>query len=138
MYRFYTVLPVVLALIEKDGRVLLGKRARRPYYNKWDLPGGRVNPHEFLEDAIKREVREETTLQVSKIRLDGGYHYPGNEGSPAIFLLYQVQLFYGQEEQTKELPELNWFSRKDLINLDLTPWSSYFLKGNVKEHIESH
>ncbi len=138
MYQFYTVLPVVLALIEKDRRVLLGKRAHRPYQNKWDLPGGRVNPHEFLEDAIKREVREETDLIISKLSLDGVYHYPGNEGSPAIFLLYRVQLFHGQVKLTKELPELNWFSRKDLINLELTPWSRHFLTENVKNPAKSH
>jgi len=138
MYRFYAVLPVVLALIEKDRRVLLGKRARRPYHYKWDLPGGRVNPREFLEDAIKREVREETDLKISNLSLDGVYHYPGNEGRPAIFLLYRVQLFHGQVALTKELPELDCFSRKDLVNLDLTPWSRYFLTGNNKKHTESH
>jgi len=137
MYRFYTVLPVVLALIEKDRRVLLGKRARRPYHYKWDLPGGRVNPREFLEDAIKREVREETDLKISNLSLDGVYHYPGNEGRPAIFLLYRVQSLHGQVKQTIELSELNWFSRKDLINLDLTPWSRHFLIENVKNP-ESH
>jgi 8-oxo-dGTP pyrophosphatase MutT (NUDIX family) len=137
MYRFYTVLPVVLALIEKDGRVLLGKRANRPYYNKWDLPGGRVNQREFLEDAIKREVKEETALTISKLRLDGAYHYPGNEGSPAIFLLYHIQSFQGEIELTEELPDLNWFNRKDITHLDLTPWSEHFLIGNVKNHTES-
>jgi len=137
MYRFYTVLPVVLALIENEGRVLLGKRARRPYYNRWDLPGGRVNPSEFLEDAIKREVKEETALIISKLRLDGAYHYPGNEGSPAIFLLYYTQFFRGEIELTEELPDLNWFNRKDITHLELTPWSEHFLKENVKNHTKS-
>jgi len=127
MYQFYSVLPVVVALIEREGKVLLGKRANKPYQNKWDLPGGRVNPRELLEDAIKREVHEETNLTISNLKLDRAYHYPGNEGSPAIFLLYQVNSFRGQIELTKELPELDWFSRKEIANLKLTPWSKYFL-----------
>jgi 8-oxo-dGTP diphosphatase len=127
MHRFYSVLPVVVALIESEGKLLLGKRANRPYQNKWDLPGGRVNPGELLEDAITREVREETNLMISNLRLDRAYHYPGNEGSPAIFLLYQVKSFLGQIELTKELPELKWFCRKEVANLELTPWSKHFL-----------
>lgn len=127
MYRFYRVLPVVVALIKKDERILLGKRARKPYHNKWDLPGGRVDPQEFLEDAIKREVKEETSLILSKFTLDQAYHYPGDEGSPAIFLLYQVESFYGQMELTEELPELKWVDRKEIPYLELTPWSKHFL-----------
>ena len=138
MYRFYNVLPVVLALIEKDRCILLGKRSHKPYHNRWDLPGGRVDPRESLEDAVKREIREETTLKISKLKLDRAYHYPGNEGSPAIFLLYRVQSFHGQIELTEELPEINWFNRKDIVNLDLTPWSKHFLTENVKDHRESH
>lgn len=127
MHRFYQVLPVVVALIEKDNSVLLGKRARKPYHDKWDLPGGRVKPGEFLEDAIIREVKEETSLIISKLKLYQAYHYPGNEGSPAIFLLYLVESFHGQKESTEELAEIEWVDRKEIPYLELTPWSKHFL-----------
>jgi len=127
VHRYYCVLPVVLGLIERDGEVLLGRRAHRPYRGRWDLPGGRVEPGEFLEESVRREVAEETKLSVSELRLEGAYHYPGNEGSPAIFLLYKVLSVQGRIELTEELPLLRWFSRGELEALNLTPWSRHFL-----------
>jgi mutator protein MutT len=48
-----------------DGdRVLLIKRAHEPLKGQWSLPGGRVEVGETLEQAIDREVREETGLEV--------------------------------------------------------------------------
>ncbi len=130
-YSYYAVLPVVLGLVEEDGKVLLGRRANRPYRDRWDLPGGRVRPGEPLEDAVKREVVEETKLDIFELRLEGAYHYPGNEGSPAIFLLYRLLSIQGKMETTGELPLLQWFNHNELQDLDLTPWSRHFLLERV-------
>ncbi len=53
-------LPVVCALIERDGRVLLAQRpAHKHLALKWEFPGGKVNPGESAEAALIREIREE-------------------------------------------------------------------------------
>lgn len=125
--RIYNVLPVVLALIEMDGKILLGRRAHRPFRDKWDLPGGKVNPREALEAAVIREIVEETTLNASQMKLEGAFHYLGNEGSPAIFLLFRILSFHGRIELTEEMPEFGWHKSEDLETLDLTPWARHFL-----------
>jgi len=64
--RSYPVRPIVgVGAVVLDGdRVLLVKRAHEPLKGEWSLPGGAVDVGETLEEAIRREVREETCLEV--------------------------------------------------------------------------
>src|ERR1700743_2300605 len=54
------------ALIMRRGSILLGERGREPLKGYWSLPGGLVETGERLEDALKREVFEETGLRVRR------------------------------------------------------------------------
>ena len=75
------------AVMVHDGRVLLIRRGKEPLRGRWVVPGGTVEPGETLQDALVREVREETGLTVrpgevilvfDRIQREGGevrYHY---------------------------------------------------------------
>ena len=52
------------AVIVQDGKVLIIKRAHEPRKGEWSLPGGRVELGETLLEATRREIREETGLEV--------------------------------------------------------------------------
>ncbi|HSQ78977.1 MAG TPA: (deoxy)nucleoside triphosphate pyrophosphohydrolase, partial [Candidatus Bathyarchaeia archaeon] len=60
---------VVVAVIEKDGRVLLQERpAGGLLAGLWEFPGGKVEPGEGLVDALRREIREELGAGLTAIR----------------------------------------------------------------------
>ena len=114
-------------MLEDDGKVLLGKRGERPYTGCWDIPGGVVNESENLMSALRREYREETGLEVRDAVLKDVFHYPGNGGGRAIFVLYYITSYTGKLSPTPELVDLKFFDRSELKKLDLTPWSKHFL-----------
>ena len=62
-----------MALIEHDGRVLFDRRADAPY---WGLIAGTVELNETLEQALRREVAEETGLKVARFALFGTFSDP--------------------------------------------------------------
>jgi ADP-ribose pyrophosphatase YjhB (NUDIX family) len=70
-----TIRPGVAAVIFEGERVLL---QRRDDNGRWGLPGGGVEPGESVRDAIVREVREETGLEIEPLRLIGVYSDPAN------------------------------------------------------------
>ncbi len=69
MRREYPDAPIagVGAVVVREGRVLLIRRAQQPLKGEWSLPGGAVELGETLEEAICREVLEETGLVVEPI-----------------------------------------------------------------------
>lgn len=61
----------VSAAIFRDGKVLIVRRARKPALNLYSLPGGAVEVGESLIDAVVREVREETQIDIEPVALAG-------------------------------------------------------------------
>ena len=61
------------AVIVVDGSLLLMRRKNSPARGEWWLPGGRIHRGESLEETLRREVREETGLEISAYKLVGVY-----------------------------------------------------------------
>jgi 8-oxo-dGTP diphosphatase len=68
--------PTVDAIIQKNSQILLVKRKKEPFKGYLVLPGGFVNEGERVEDAVKREIKEETSLNIELIDILGVYSEP--------------------------------------------------------------
>ena len=56
---------VVAAIILADGKVLATQRGYGEYKDKWEFPGGKIEPGETPENALRREIREELSADIS-------------------------------------------------------------------------
>jgi 8-oxo-dGTP diphosphatase len=74
--RYRNPTPTVDTIIQRDSRILLVKRKNNPFEGYLVLPGGFVNEGELVEDAAKREVKEETSLNIELLDILGVYSDP--------------------------------------------------------------
>jgi len=65
---FHNVAAAAAAVLEYDESIVLVRRSREPCSGKLDLPGGFIDPNESGEDAIRREIKEELSIELGTIR----------------------------------------------------------------------
>jgi 8-oxo-dGTP diphosphatase len=110
--------PTACALVVDDeGRLLLVRRARDPYARTWDLPGGFLEEAEHPLDALRRELREETGLDVEPGEFVGAWldRYGDELDAPTTLNLYWTARVTGGEPNAgDDAAELRWFAPDDL------------------------
>lgn len=115
------------AIVVRDGRLLLARRAHDPYAGYWDLPGGFVGAGEHPLDAIRRELREETGLEVEPREFVGVWTDTYADGEPTLNLYWTAEAPSGDPEPADDVTEVAWFSPEEL------PDSLAFHVGDVLE-----
>ncbi|MBN2517496.1 MAG: NUDIX hydrolase [Candidatus Altiarchaeota archaeon] len=106
------------AIIAKEGRILLVKRRYEPYKGYWALPGGFVEWGETVEEALKREVLEETGLKVDIGRLVNVYSEPDRDPrGHSITVAYSCGIVGGSEQEGDDAAEVGWFPLHDMPRL---------------------
>lgn len=110
-------LPTVQAWIERDdGMFLALRRGNEPLRGEWNLPGGFVESGEGGPDAIAREVREETGLEIEEVEVIGIFPsaYGNDADARAIFdVAYLCRLAGGELVVSDESSEAAWFGLDD-------------------------
>ena len=128
MQREYPRAPIVGvgAIVIKDRRVLLVRRANEPNRGQWSIPGGTVELGETLAQAAAREVREECQIEVEAgdvvatmdlIRRDEGgrirYHF--------VLLDLVARYIRGEPVAGTDALEVRWMIESELDQLDIIP-----------------
>ncbi len=107
----------VAVLLERDGQVLLVRRANEPFRGLWTLPAGFVNASEDPAEAAARECAEETGLVVKItgiLDIHAGREHP--RGSDFI-IFYRGQVEGGMLLADDDADAVEWFERGSLPGL---------------------
>lgn len=112
----------------RDGSVLLIERGREPQQGYWSLPGGVVEVGERLEDALRREVREETGLLVRPLAVVEIFEriLRDAEGRPEyhyVLIDYVCEVTGGEARAADDARRLEWVKREELPRRRLTEGS---------------
>jgi NAD+ diphosphatase len=105
--------PAIIVLVSTQDRALLGRQASWPA-GRYSTIAGFVEPGESLEDAVAREVHEETGVDVGEIRYQSSQPWP----FPASLMLGFRATAGDRQEicRGSELEDVQWFSRADLLS----------------------
>jgi NADH pyrophosphatase NudC (nudix superfamily) len=107
--------PCVAVVVEQEGRVLLGRRAFDPAKGLWDILGGFIDANETAEEAVRREILEETGLRVTIKRYLGSFPDTyGPRGLPVLNLAFVAVAEGGTTQAASDVAELRWFAEEDL------------------------
>lgn len=116
----------VLCLVYKDDEILVQDR-QKDDWNGIVLPGGHLEKEESFVMAVKREIKEETNLDIYNPKLVGIKQHHTNEGHRYLVLLFKTNEFAGELKSSDE-GEVMWVKRKDLDKLSLVADFHEFLE----------
>jgi 8-oxo-dGTP diphosphatase len=115
---------VVAGVLQRNHEILICRRkADQPHPLKWEFPGGKLEPGESPEEALRRELNEELGIEAIPARelMRYEFAYPGK--NPILLIFIEVKEWTGEIEN-KIFETVLWEKKEMLSNYD-------FLEGDV-------
>ena len=129
------------AIMLKRDRILMAQRGKEPLKGSWSLPGGALETGESLADGVRREVREETGLDIrplgvleifERIMRDASgapeYHY--------VLIDYMCRIVGGTLAPGDDVCAVEWVRRRDLPKLQITEGTLAVIEKAFRERRE--
>ena len=133
--REYPERPVVGVggVVIADGRALLIRRGNPPLEGEWSIPGGTLEVGEMLLDAVRRELAEETGIEVRVGDLIEVFEriFPDGEGQPKyhfVILDYLCEAVRGTAHAGSDVTDVAWAAESELQKYLLTPTATRVIK----------
>lgn len=115
------VIPCVGAVVfDAQGRLLLIQRGHDPGAGLWSIPGGRVEPGETDEQALVRELLEETNLQVKVGKFVGRVQREGLGGAVVDIRDYAATVTGGTLRPGDDAADARWVTGAEMARLEVT------------------
>ena len=114
------VVAVSAVVRDAGGRYLLVRRSAQPEQGRWTLPGGRVESGERMEDAVVREVLEETGLRVRVVSEAGTVERATPDGGVFEIHCYDTAYQGGVPTAGTDAGGVRWATADELATLELT------------------
>ena len=112
------------AVIFRDGKVLVVRRANAPGRGLYSVPGGRVEHGETLHQAVAREVREETALTIDIVGFAGWREVlpdpAAGRAGHYVVMSFAARWHAGEVVLNEELDDFRWIAPEDLSALRTT------------------
>ncbi len=111
------IILVASVTIFKDEKVLIIKESKPNAIQKWNFPGGRMEEGEEILSAARREVKEETGLDVELINTTGVYTFISSVGNQVILFHFTGKIAGGVLNREEGILECKWVKVSDLISM---------------------
>ena len=116
------------ASILDRGRLLLIKRASDPGKGNWSFPGGRIELGETVLEAARREVLEETGIEIEPLEVFQVYDWITRDDTGRIlfhYIVHSVRARYlsGEPRAQDDAADVLWATRTEIANLSMHPFA---------------
>ena len=118
-------------IFDSDMKVLLVKRKHPPNQGSWAVPGGKVNFGELIEGALKREMREEISVEVRPKELMAiveiikeGFHY--------VILDFVCEITNGEVKAGSDAEDARFFSTNEMKKISISPTTLEMIEKYLK------
>lgn len=140
MSRLYPELPIpgVAAVTVRGSEVLLAERGKPPSLGKWGIPGGAVEVGETREEAVVREVLEETHVVVRPVELLDIFDSISRDDEGKVrhhYILFEYLCEYvsGEVIPGTDAPDARWVPIDDLSSVNIMPYTRRFIERVLTE-----
>ncbi len=122
---------VAAAVIEKDGRILIGKRKAGRFAGRWEFPGGKIEPGETPESCLRRELQEELGVdsRIGALILSTKHVY----GHMSIELITYRAEVLSKDFCLRDHTEIRWVTPEELGTYDFPEADKAVIEKLIRE-----